>query len=246
MILDDFVFLGTTVPEESSDGRVMVCSAGYSNERRSLVRVYPLPRSAGVHRWEKYRLPLETNPHDSRVESYKIRHPYRTTALDRVTEAFTKVGTVRSDTRLAAVDRYSAPSIAWLNANRRSLGILAPTDLDYSFEYDQQADDAVLKLFDEPAQKVGRRAFPKRPRLQFLDEDGHHDLSLNEWGVYEWIRKNPDLPTQVFDNLRFGDSDRDVRLLVGNYAHHRSSWCVIAYLSFAKAGTLALPLEVPA
>ncbi len=34
MILDDFVMLGTTVPEPNSDGRVFVCSAGYSATSR--------------------------------------------------------------------------------------------------------------------------------------------------------------------------------------------------------------------
>lgn len=245
MILDDFVFLGTTVPEQSSDGRIMVCSAGYSGERRSLVRVYPLPRAAGVHRWEMYRLPLETNPHDSRPESYKLRHACRKTALDAVTDALLKVGKVPATERLAAVDRYLAPSIAWLNSRRASLGVIIPEDLDYRFESDMAADAAVLKLFDdEPAPKVGRRSFPKRPRIRFVDDDGQHDLSFNEWGAYEWLRKNPERPVQVFENLRFGASDRDVRLLVGNFNHHRTSWCVVAYLSFAKSGTLSLPLEL--
>ena len=39
MILDDFVVLGKTVPEPTSDGRVFVCSAGYSKDIGGLIRV---------------------------------------------------------------------------------------------------------------------------------------------------------------------------------------------------------------
>jgi hypothetical protein len=38
--------LGKTIPELTSDGRVFVCSAGYSEDFHALVRLYPLERRA--------------------------------------------------------------------------------------------------------------------------------------------------------------------------------------------------------
>jgi hypothetical protein len=51
VILDDFVMLGTTVPEPNSSGRVFVCSAGVSDEDRRLIRIYPLARRGAPKRW---------------------------------------------------------------------------------------------------------------------------------------------------------------------------------------------------
>ncbi len=237
MILDDFVFLGTTVPEQMSDGRVVRCSAGYSHERRSLVRVYPLSPFASIKRWDRYRLDLESNAKDCRLESYKLRGDRADVeALTRDLVENCRLGQVARTARLAEVDRYLVPSIAWLNGQRRSLGIIAPDLEGYRFEVDPIADDAVMQLpgFEVTAPEWGRHSFPRRPRIVFSDADGRHDLSLNEHGVYEWLRKEPAAASKVFENLRFGDSEREVRLLVGNLANHRTAWVVIAYLSFAK------------
>lgn len=236
MILEDFVMLGTTVPEQMRDGRVVRCSAGYSPELRRLVRVYPISPFVSVPRWSTYRIELERNPLDSRDESWKL-------AGDRSDpEALTRrmvdhgcAGKVPTRQRLEQVDRFLAPSIAALNAERKSLGVLRPELLGFSFEYDQAADDAVAQLpgMETPAPEWGRHSFPRRPRIQFMDEDGRHDLSLNEHGAYEWLRKGG-TPEQVFRNLKFDATDRDVRLLVGNLANQRTAWVVIAFLSFAK------------
>lgn len=236
MILEDFVFLGTTVPEQMKDGRVVRCSAGYSNERRSLVRVYPISPFAGVHRWDQYRINLEPNPKDSRAESYKLKGDRSDPdALTRRLVEEGKTGCVQRPDWLASIDRYRVPSIAYMNDRRMSLGIIKPDLHDHSFEYDEAADEAVMAFPGMEAERPewGRRSFPRRPRIQFSDEDGRHDLSLNEHGVYEWIRKG-NAPERVFDNLHFAATDYDVRLLVGNLANQRTAWVVIAYLGMKK------------
>lgn len=236
MILDDFVFLGTTVPEQMKDTRVVRCSAGYSLELRSLLRLYPISPFGAVHRWDRYRVELERNPKDNRIESWKLAGDR--SDPDALTDALVangKRGTVKT-TRLEDIDRFLVPSIAYLNDRRLSLGVITPILHGFSFEYDQAADAAAAQLpgMETPAPEWGRHSFPKRPRIQFSDEAGAHDLSLNEHGAYEWMRKGGD-PAQVFRNLRFGESDRDCRLLVGNLCNQRTAWVVIAYLSFARS-----------
>lgn len=236
MILDDFVILGRTVPEQTRDGRVVVCCAGYSDDLGGLARIYPLPRFAKLPRWTVTRVPLEADrPHDQRFESFKVQADRQDMgAVDRAIE---RTSTLPATGRLAAVDRFRVASIGELNEKRLSLGIIVPDDLAYSFEYDHEADDCLMQFegMETPRPENGRRSYLERPRIQFRDEEGRHDLALNEWGVYEWLRKNPDRRRQVFDNLRFGDSDREARLLVGNLRHRRNAWVVIAYLSFEKA-----------
>lgn len=42
MMFEDFIMLGKTIPEpQKKTGRVFVCSAGYSDEFRHLIRIYP-------------------------------------------------------------------------------------------------------------------------------------------------------------------------------------------------------------
>lgn len=236
MILEDFVFLGTTVPEQMSDGRVVRCSAGYSVERQSLVRVYPISPFVRVPRWGKFRIHLDRNPKDSRAESYKLhgdRSNPEALTQQLVDECY--VGDVRQSVRLADIDRYLVPSIAYMNERRMSLGVIVPELLGYSFEYDKLADSAVLQLpgMEHAPPAWGRHSFPQRPRLQFMDADGRHDLGLNEHGCYEWLRKGGE-QRQLSENLHFGDTGRDVRLLVGNLCNQRNAWVVISYISMAK------------
>lgn len=241
MILDDLVFVGRTVPEKTSDGRTVVCSAGFSADFGGLLRLYPLPPWGHPHRWDVCRVEVEADRrHDSRPESYKVKADRQD--LPAVAAAISKVDVLPKAARLDWLDCYRADSINELDQKRRSLGVIAPTDLTCSFEYDREADEAMLQLpgFESERPDRGRRSFPKRPRVQFRDGDGRsRDLALNAWDAYEWVRKNPGNETRLFNadhpGMWFGAADREVRLLVGNHLHHRNAWLVIAYLSFQKA-----------
>src|SRR5215471_17278110 len=99
MVIEDFVMLGTTVPEPNSDGRIFVCSAGVSRELDSLMRIYPLARRYAPERWTVNRVQLERNPRDSRRESWKLA---------------------------ALLKKYVVPSIAVANERRMSLAVIHP------------------------------------------------------------------------------------------------------------------------
>ena len=241
MILDDFVLLGTTVPESTKDGRVVRCSAGYSLERRSLIRLYPLSPTGGLHRWDQFRLALEVNTKDNRHESYKLAgNREDQIAIDGLTRGMVGEGRIHQisrQLRLEQVDRFKVPSIDYLNQQRRSLGIIEPEIISWSYEIDPAADRAQQQFdgLESPPPEMGRRAYPARPRIQFVDADGKHDLAFNGHDAYEYMRKHPEASrASLFDGLRW-EQDRDVRLLVGNLNHQRTAWCVIAYLDFARA-----------
>lgn len=242
LTIDDFVLLGTTVPEPMKDGRVVRCSAGFSAELGRLVRLYPLSPAGGLHRWDQYHVALERNPVDNRDESFKLagdRHDQA--AVDGLTHELVTDGhhgTLREAARLEQVDRFLAPSIKFLNERRLSLGIIKPEHLlGYRYEVDPHADRAQAQFegLKTPPPSSGRHAYVARPRIQFRDRDGDHDLSFNGHDAFEWLRKNPEASRDsLFKNLGFGQPDRDVRLLVGNLAHQRNAWVVISYLSFIQ------------
>lgn len=252
MILEDFVMLGTTVPEPNSDGRVFVCSAGISTEYGGLVRLYPLARRSIPHRWNKYRVPVERNPADSRRESFKVatsgdRAPG---AHERINQHFQLVGKLRDTERPKLLKPYQVGSIAQANAkaNRLSLAIIEPEAIELDFEHNPTSPDSPqLALFDDGSDqpRAGAKRFPFIPRLTFKDECGWHHLMLRDWGCYELMRKNTEsyYRQNMATALHLKPSSS---LFIGNMSNRRTSWLIISVLNgIREAPTLfdALPSE---
>lgn len=233
MILDDFVMLGTTVPEPNSDGRVFVCSAGISPELGRLVRIYPLARRSVPHRWNIYRVPVERNPQDSRHESFKVRGDRSLGAHEHINAAFEQVGTVPDTDRARLLERHTVGSIREANGKRLSLAVIHPETINLHFEHNPDSPESPeLRLFDvEPAKpQAGARRFPFIPRLRFTDELGANNLMLRDWGAFELQRKQGE--TYFRANLKGALHLRESSsLLVGNLNNHRNSWLIISVLN---------------
>lgn len=242
MVLDDFVMLGTTVPEPNSDGRVFVCSAGYSATLRSLVRIYPLARFGAPTRWSVSTVKLERNPKDSRIESYQLAGDRRPGVHDHINRVFQVDGVVPKAQRADLLKRCAVGSIAEANDRRLSLAIVHADAMDLEFEHNAASPDSPqLALFDMPGDKPsGARRFPYIPRLRFRDERGEHRLMLRDWGVYELMRKHNNLTQMSAGERRkyAGDAlrlDPTCSLLVGNLNNQRMAWLVISVLRGLRA-----------
>jgi hypothetical protein len=251
MILEDFVMLGKTVPEPSSDGRVFVCSAGVSAEYRRLVRIYPLARRSAPPRWSVSRVPLERNPKDSRIESFKLAGDRAIGAHDQINERFEVAGKVTPRERIKLLSPYAINSIAEANAKRMSLAIVHPDAFDLTFDHNPSSPDSPqMALFDDGIEKptAGARRFPFIPRLRFRDECGWHALMLRDWGCYEFMRKNEE-PYYRQNMAKALHLDPDSSLLIGNLNNQRTAWLVISVLNgLREAATLfdAIADERPA
>ena len=234
MILDDFVMLGKTVPEPNSDGRVFVCSAGYSAELGGLVRLYPLARKVAPPRWSICRVPLERNPKDHRPESYKIRGDRSAGAHDRINRHFEITDLMPSPKRAALLDKTAVSGLAEANSRRLSLAVLHPPAFGrIEMEPNEQSPESPqLALFDTDASEIpaGAKRFPFIPRLHFWDNDGSaHRLMIRDWGLFELMRKNPGYR---HDDLRAAlHLTASSSLLVGNLNAHRNAWLVISVLN---------------
>jgi hypothetical protein len=234
MILEDFVMLGKTIPEPTSDGRIFVCSAGFSEDLRSLVRLYPLARRDCPPRWSRSRVAVERNPRDSRRESFALkgnRNPSDHADINRLFETTIELSPKDRD---HLVERIVDRSIADLNANRRSLGVLQPEGVA-KLHFDENPaspDSPQLSLFadsDEEKRELGARRFAYLPRLTFKDLAGDwHDLQLRDWGGFEFLRKHGDHRRhELSDALHL---NRRPSLLVGNMSSQRNAWLVISVL----------------
>jgi hypothetical protein len=235
MICEDFIMLGRTVPEPNKDGRVFVCSAGYSPELRSLIRIYPLSRYGGPKRWSMNRIALQRNPKDSRPESWKLAGDTNENH-NQINMLFNTFDMIRGQERhdILDVDQLWVNSIKEANERRLSLALIEPKGIP-SITYDENPnspDHPQMKLFDEGLPETeGAKRFPYQPRMQFDDDKGSHKLMLRDWGCYERMRKAPG----QFDLNECLSLGRDSRLLIGNLNSHRTSWLVISVLNIGMA-----------
>ena len=251
MILDDFIMLGTTVPEPKRDGRVFVCSAGVSPEFRKLVRIYPLARRNIPRRWDIHRVPVERSPEDHRDASFKVAGDRSPGAHEQINEKFERVGRLPDTRRSALLGPYVVGSIKEANAKRLSLAIVHPDAMELGFEHNPTSPDSPqIALFDlatvgAELPKAGAKRFAYIPRIHFKDELAWNHLQLRDWGTYELQRKQG----EAYFRQHLGGALHlrpDSSLLVGNILHHPTSWLIISVLNGIRdAPTLfdALPSQ---
>jgi hypothetical protein len=254
MQLEDFVFLGTAVPEESRRYGFTVCVAGFSPSLRSFLRLYPMPwprpASIGRMRWEMYSVEVERPAADSRAESWKVVPADWSRARYR--------GRYGSERGIDWLRTHQSASIASLNDCRLSLGVLicAPRALrlcgrEHASVLGSRNGHAQGQLFAEHAIHTGpvtKGQIPSLPMLSFDDSRGGHELQLIDWGSFLLLHKRYDLDALAAE-LRIGDATRAHALLLGNQENARRAWLVIACIPVPAApgdgaGT-TLPLFSP-
>lgn len=244
MILERFVMLGKTVPEVSSDGREMVCSAGYDLELRRLIRIYPLGRYKAPKRWSITRVQLERNPKDSRDESWKIATDLRIVDHDRTNVAFTPAcSDLADDKRYDVLRKQFVPSIDEANKRRLSLALIEPQSLPvFDLDWKENHPEAPqLSLIDDDNERDlrGSARFPFVPRLSFEDGKGKHRLQLRCWGLYELSRRCGKTGDALRDYMTGAlHIDESSCLLVGNLSNQRNAWIVISVLNLHRQVSL--------
>ena len=207
--------IARTVPEETKDGEVVICSAWWVPALGGLTRIFPLTFARRCQAWCRYRLELTRSLDDARWRTFEL-------ADGGPIEC---VNTYSAREQLRSQFERLAPgtTIKQLNEKRDSLGVIRPIGA-LSLHLEECEPDT--------SREFGRRTFSTRPRLRFNDAGGAHDLSLNEWGCYEWLRKGGE-PERLAENLRLDDPTRDQLLLVGNLRNHPTSWVVISVIGYA-------------
>lgn len=218
MILHDCICLGRTVPEESKKYGKKVCSIFWSPELRQLIRVYPLMIENPCKARSMADLELVPNPHDSREESFKLKHPE---------DGILSVHGMKDSSDIRKIlESKVADSIKTLNDKRKSIGVIKSNAAGLIKKISNQPDiDQDQKLlFDDIFESMEFRT-KIVPYICFSDATGNHTLQIREWGCWEYIRKNSDESKKVFDNLALTQSEQ--YLIVGNMNNYRTTWLVV-------------------
>lgn len=229
--IDDLVILGRGAPDQMRDGRVTICTAGWS-ERLGFVRVYPTRITSPLQQWNVVSVPVERSPTDSRDESWKIRGSK--SEWDRLDSQIKVTGRLEGTARRNLVHRLVTNCVNLTNERRGSLAIVRPVGLVGYLGARSDVDESVQRTLDRGDLPRIKQGYAFQPRLRYrcsgcTTTDGH-DQQLIEWGCYEWFRKNPGQEGQVFENMRIGDSGWEHHIFVGNQANHRTSFLSITLL----------------
>ncbi|MDG6991099.1 MAG: hypothetical protein JRM99_06720, partial [Nitrososphaerota archaeon] len=228
LVVDDLIILGNAVPDIISDNRITVCTAGYSPSH-GLIRTYPVPPSSPMRRWNIVRVPLERNHSDTRAESWKIQGSK--SEWDKIVEKIELKGKVDINNGQTILDdiypEFGANCVEELNDRKVSLGIIKPASIECWLERRTDYDMEMQTTLEGNNPFKTIKNYDKKPVMSYrcsaCQAKDSHKQQILEWGVFEWMRKNPSQPDKVFENLHITDDAYRKSLLVGNMARHRNS-----------------------
>jgi hypothetical protein len=232
LVLDDLVIFGRAVPEQMKNGRVTVCAAGYSR-KLGFTRIFPTKTRMPLKRWNIVKVPVERDPRDSRSESWKIQGSK--SEWNRLDEKVQAVGTLQTKQRLNLI----------ANLVDGCVKDIKPTIEKCYFCPEEKFDPTMqATLFGVPLPSIKKqyRQFPKvQYRCSTCKTKRHHDQTVLEWGFYEWMRKHPEKPEQVWENAQMLSPKHECFFFVGNMRDRRTAFLIISVLRLRK-GVVSKPL----
>ena len=233
--VDDLVILGRSSPDRLRDNRISVCTAGYSRTL-GFIRLYPTRIDSPLKVWNIVSVQVERNPMDNRAESWKIVGAK--SEWDRLSNRITVMGELKRGERLSLVGSLKSDCVKDLEEQGRSLGIVKPARKECYFSDRADHDTTIQKTLFGGDTISDKHAYKLQPRVKYActgcQLDKGHDQQILEWGVYEWMRKNPGKEGQVWENLFWKEDQQEVYFLVGNQARRPSSFMVVSFLRIAK------------
>jgi hypothetical protein len=231
------ILLGVGAPNLCRDGRKTMCAILLSDEL-GLIRIYPLPGNESFPVWSKLHVEIEKSQTDNRKESYKVKyhevigHPI--TCQDQKREVLEscvlKSGLEDCQDFMNAPERRG--SIAMVKLQRETLTAAMDMKMPTS-----APDDEEFGWIITQAQHW------QKPYLSWKSEQGKaHKTHLVAREVYEGLRKNPEQPWNIYNNMQIGNPDWEHWLLMGNMRDHRNVWVGVHLHRLKKSKGGSIPL----
>ena len=243
MMINDLIILGRAVPDRIKNGRLTVCTAGYSPSH-GFIRIYPTRLDSPLVRWSIVSVPVERDNRDNRLESWKIEgSKSEWTKLSRKIKVVDKFPPKK---RLSLIGNLTDDCVQLIREEGRSLGIIKPTIEKTYFAEREDYDKGIQRtLYGTEAIKTIKN-YRFQPRIRFKCPKcktvlGRHDQQVLEWGVYEWIRKHPENMDQVWENLLLRSKKHEIYFFEGNLFLHPNRYMIISVIRLQK-GTITQPL----
>jgi hypothetical protein len=215
-VLNEVIVLGRAFPQELRDGRISCCTAGWSKEL-GFIRIYPTYwLSKKLNTWNIINVNVEDDGGDWRKESYKIVGSKEIENIDSQIEV---KGMLSREDKIKLLTELGKSCPVALNGLKKSLGIVKPFITKAYYAKNKKGDNILRVKY------LCDRCFVQR---------GYHDAQILEWGVYEFLRKNPNRENEAIDNLHLLDNDWEKYFLIGNGYRTPRSFMIISILRYKK------------
>jgi len=235
LVIEDLIILGRSSPDTMSDGRPSVCTAGYS-PTHGFIRIYPTRIDSPLKLWNIVSVPVERNPQDVRFESWKIRESK--SDWEFLSDRIVVKGSLSHKEKLPLLGKLISGCVFDIRDQGRSIGIVKPASKNCSFSERQGYDPYDQMTIEGGTLLKDKNRYRLQPRIEFscskCRSNSGHNQQILEWGVYEWMRKNPGKEDQVWENLFAHESTQEILLVVGNLARHPLSFMVINILRIKR------------
>jgi hypothetical protein len=241
-MIDDLIILGRAVPETIKNGRTTICTAGYSKSL-GFVRIYPTKHTSPLTQWNIVKVPVERDPRDTRRESWKIQGSK--SEWGRLDEKIEIIDGIRREDRLNLIANLVDDCVKNINDEMRSFGIVKPTIKERYFSETADYDPSIQTTLFGPPPPKSKKQYPEIPKIKYCCSkcraEKPHDMTVLEWGFYEWLRKHPDKIDQVWENALLDSPSHEIFFLLGNMLRYRNAFLIISVLRLPK-GPVSKPL----
>ena len=235
IVIDDMIVLGRAVPEHLRNGRVTVCTAGYS-KKLGFVRVFPTTAYMPFNNWNIVKMAVERDAIDTRRESWKIQGSK--SEWETLGSKVEVVGQVKPENRLNMIANLIDDCVSDINDARRSLGIVKPTVHECYFASEKDFDPTIQKTLFGKFLPTTKDQYPEFPKIKYncskCKLSHPHNQTVLEWGFYEWMRKHPENREQVWENAKINSPTHECYFLVGNMRDKRTAYLIISVVRLQK------------
>jgi len=229
------IVMGVGAPNICRDGKKTMCAILLS-EQLGFVRIYPLPANERFSVWSRLRVEVERTQGDTRAESYKVRYHEVTAAP--ITDANQKREILNACILKSGIQDCQE----YMNERRASIAMIKLRRETVSAAMDMKVP-APLPDDYEYAWIMTQAQHWQKPYLQWQSEQGKmHKTHLVAREVYEGLRKNPNEPWSIYNNMRIGNPDYEHWLLLGNMRNHRNVWVGVHLHRLKKPTSGSIPL----
>lgn len=116
---------------------------------------------------------------------------------------------------------------------------LSPNILKTEFIKREDYEPSVQTILDSMNTYLTIKNYTHIPKIHYrcsgCSSTKPHNQQVLEWGVYEWVRKNPNNSGQAWTNLGINNPDMVIdKFLVGNQFLFRNSFVIISIFRFKK------------
>jgi hypothetical protein len=228
------VVLGQGAPNRmrTLKGRQGRCLCVWSEER-GYCRVYPVPYGY-VHDWDMVDFHVRMPKSDGRENTFVVLNYEEEWA--NLSHRIRKRGLLHRDAWIRLTRRLATDNFSDVRQNRRSFGLIRPTELKLELERNREMSEGQTLLSDIDHVIMDQKDYAFVPYVSYscpCSVRHPHTSKLVAWEAYQFMRKDPDNLEhckKLADNLHIGNADYEHYVLIGNM--HRFPTSYIAVIRF--------------